>query len=135
MDANVFIYPVIYDEARIPEAKLAKNILLKIANGGIEACSSALTWDEIVYVVRKFVEAESSKKAGKSFMAFPHLKILNIDENTLRQAQEFVEKYNLKPRDAIHAACAVENGVKEIISNHSAFDAIKELKRVKLEDV
>ncbi|HEY3128917.1 MAG TPA: PIN domain-containing protein [Acidobacteriota bacterium] len=40
-----------------------------------------------------------------------------------------VSLHHLKPRDAIHAASALSRGIREIVSEDSDFDAIKELQR------
>lgn len=66
---------------------------------------------------------------------FPNLRILGVDEEIVKYAQNLIEKYNLKPRDAIHAASAIKNGAKEIITNDNDFDIVNELERVGLEDV
>jgi hypothetical protein len=132
VDSNVFIYPIIYDETKVPEVSRAKGILIEIAEGRLKACSSVLTWDEIVYVVRKISNAESSIKAGRNFMAFPNLEILNVNQEILRRAQEVMERYNLLPRDALHVASAIENKASEIISSDSVFDRIEEVKWIKL---
>ncbi len=39
--------------------------------------------------------------------------------------------YNIRPRDAIHAACALENNTNIICSFDDDFDKIKEIKRIK----
>jgi len=135
IDANVFIYPIIYDENIIIEAHVSKSILSKIVKGEIRACTSYLTWDEIVYVVSKVSGRDDGKRAGSTFLFFPNLKILDVDEEVVRCAQELVEKYDLKPRDAIHAASAIHNGIKEIITNDNDFDVVGELKRVQLNEV
>jgi predicted nucleic acid-binding protein len=41
-----------------------------------------------------------------------------------------MERYGLKPRDAIHAATAMENRITVIVSYDKDFDRIRELKRV-----
>jgi predicted nucleic acid-binding protein len=74
-------------------------------------------------------------KDGKFFLEFPNLKILKIDSEVIKEAQKLVETYKLKPRDAIHAACAIKNNIKEIISDDPDFGKVKEIKRIKLEDV
>lgn len=51
-DANVFILPQIYDLSRESVAK-AKGYLTSLTEGEIEGCTSTLTWDEIMYIVRK----------------------------------------------------------------------------------
>jgi predicted nucleic acid-binding protein len=135
IDANVFIYPIIYDENIITEANVSKSILYKIVNGKIRACTSYLTWDEIVYVISKVSGRDNGKRAGSDFLLFPNLRILSVDEEIVKYAQNLIEKYNLKPRDAIHAASAIKNGAKEIITNDNDFDIVNELERVGLEDV
>jgi predicted nucleic acid-binding protein len=135
VDANVFIYPVIYDENRIVEANVSKSILLKIVNGEIKACTSYLTWDEIVYVISRVSGQDNGKQAGSNFLLFPNLRILGVDEEIIKYAQGLIEKYDLNPRDAIHAASAIQNGVSEIITNDNDFDAVNELKRLRLEEV
>ncbi len=135
IDANVFIYPAIYDEDEVKEAKHAKNVLLKIAKGDMKACSASLTWDEIVWVVRKISDSICAKEEGEKFLTFPNLKIVNVDRKVVGRAQELVEQYDLKPRDAIHVACAIENGIREIVSTDNDFDRVKEIRRIKPDEI
>ncbi|MBS7646602.1 hypothetical protein KEJ24_02015 [Candidatus Bathyarchaeota archaeon] len=51
---------------------------MKIAQGSVEACTATVTWDEIVWVVRKIFGFELSVEEGKKFLAFPNLKLLGV---------------------------------------------------------
>ena len=134
IDSNVFIYPVIADEKTERKASLAKNLLLKIARGDVEAATSPLTWDELVWSVGRFLGLEIATNEGERFLSFPNLKLLNIDGRVVREAQRLVREYRLKPRDAIHSACAIKNGIREIISDDPDFDHLKEVRRIRLEE-
>jgi len=128
-DANVFILPQIYDES-INEVKKAKEYLIKLASGEIEGCTSTLTWNEIVYAIRKHAGKNESQIAGRKFLSFPNLKIISIDFEILLKAQEIVENFNVMPRDAIHASCALKFCNGKMISNDSDFDKITEIRRI-----
>ena len=134
IDSNIFIYPVIADENTEEKSHLSKNILIKIAEGKLDARTSVLTWDELVWSVKKFIGQEIAKEEGKKFLEFPNLRILNIDENIINEAQKILEEYDLKPRDSIHAACAIKNNIKEIVSDDPDFDKISEIRRIRLEE-
>lgn len=133
IDSNVFIYPVVADEKTEDKALLAKNILIKIADKSIDAATASLTWDEIVWSIRKILGTEIAIKEGSRFLEFPNLKILDVNEKVIDRAQRLIEKNKLKPRDAIHIACCIENGIDKIISDDPDFDDIKEVKRIALE--
>lgn len=130
VDSNVFLYPIVYDSEVIVEAKKSKDFLLKIAEGSVEACTATITWDEIAWVVRKVFGFEFSAEMGKKFLAFPNLKLLGVKKSTIFKAQELMEKYLMKPRDAIHVAVALENDVTEVVSYDVDFDKIVGFKRV-----
>jgi uncharacterized protein len=132
VDSNVFIYPVVADEKTEAKSASAKKILLQIATGRLEAATCYLTWDEAVRVLKKFLGRDLAVAEGKRFLEFPGLKFLRVDGPVVSRAQELVARYEIKPRDAIHAACALENGIREIISDDPDFDDVKELKRVAL---
>ena len=132
VDSNVFIYPVVADEKTETKSASAKRILLQIAMGRLEAATCYLTWDETVWVLKKFLGRDLALAEGKRFLEFPNLKFLRVDGPIVSRAQDLITKYEIKPRDAIHAACAVENGIREIISDDPDFDDVKELKRVAL---
>lgn len=133
LDSNVFIYPVVADEKTEVKSKLSKDILIKVESGELEAATSFLTWDELVWSVKRIIDSETAKQEGKKFLDFSNLKMLNIDSGVINEAQKLLEKYNLKPRDSIHAACAIKNNIGEIITDDSDFDKVKELKRISLE--
>ena len=129
IDSNVFLYPVLYDSEAIVEARKSKEFLLKIAQGGVEACTATVTWDEVVWVIRKIFAFDPSMEVGKKLLSFPNLRLLGVKNGTIYTAQELMEKYKIKPRDAIHAATALENKVTEIVSYDKDFDEINGINR------
>lgn len=130
VDSNIFLYPIIYEVDAVEEARGAKGLLLKIATGDVEAYTSILTWDEVVWVVRKLFGLELSIEQGKCLLAFPNLRFLAVKKSVVLRAQEILEKYGVKPRGAIHAATAMENNITTIVSYDKDFDVIREVRRI-----
>lgn len=58
------------------------------------------------------------------------MKLVGVKKSTVLRAQEIMEKYQVKPRDAIHAATALENNVVEIVSYDKDFEKVEGLKRI-----
>jgi len=127
LDANVFIYAAVSSDER---AAAAKKILAKAASGELAAATSCLTWDEVVWAIGKVAAKDEAAEEGRNILTFPGIRLLNVDSNIVARAQKMVEAYGLDPRDAIHAACALENGISELISDDAHFDKVKELKRI-----
>ena len=126
LDSNVFLYPLIYPETD-KKAKAAKALLLEVASGK-GGFTSSLTWDEVCWICKKHFGRDKSLQEGKKLLEFPSLFILQADEAIITEAQKIAEKYNLDPRDAIHAATALKNGASEFITADKDFLAVKELK-------
>lgn len=132
LDANIFIYAATNNGK---EGDLCRDVLRKIAFKKIIGQTSFLTWDEIVYSIRKIKDRQIAAKEGENFLKFPNLILLKIDEKIMGKAQELINMYNLKPRDAIHAASVILNGINNILSDDSDFDKVKEIKRIPLNDI
>ena len=130
LDTNVFISALSPEEIN----KEAHAILVKIANGKVNAATSCLTWDELVWGLRKFFSKDIITKTGRNFLALPNLILLNVDSNVVSMAQTIVEKYTIAPRAALHAAAAIRNGAEFIISDDRDFDKIKEIKRLGIKE-
>ncbi len=108
IDANVFIYPVLYSEEEDPKSKKALDILRRVAKGEMSASTSKITWDEIVWVVRKTMGKSEAINQGQKLLGFQNLKFISVDENILSQAQALINKYNLRPHNSIHVASAIQ---------------------------
>ena len=130
IDSNIFLYPAIYKLETVEEARESKEFLLKISEGSVEACTATITWDEVVWVIRKIFGLKPSIELGRMFLEFPNLKFLNVKRSVVLRAQSLMEKYKIKPRDAIHAATALENGIETIVSYDRDFDKLEEIKRL-----
>lgn len=130
VDSNVFISSFMSEDKK---AQQCKTILAKISNNEITAFTSVLTWDEIVWSARKHLSIRDSLDEGKKFLEFPYLKVLDANEIIIKTSQDLMERYNLKPRDSIHAATMLINGIKQIISDDPDFDGIKKIKRIPTE--
>ncbi|HLC86770.1 MAG TPA: type II toxin-antitoxin system VapC family toxin [Candidatus Nanoarchaeia archaeon] len=128
LDANIFLYPILYSDKK---ANFCRDILLEVVKGKVAAATSILTWDEIVFTLKKLLGKEIAVNEGRKFLQMPNLSFIKVDEQIILNAQKLIEIYNLNPRDAIHAASALMNNCKEFVSDDSDFDKIKELRRVK----
>lgn len=130
LDASTFIIALASEnDLRIAKAR---ELLAKVGDGQEDAMTASLTWDEVLWVVKKKKGKDVAKRAGKLFLQIPNLKIVNVTHETLAFALELFDKYDLGPRDSIHAACAIMNNAHIIVSEDSDFDRVKELKRQKL---
>ncbi len=132
VDSNIFLYPVLYNATSDPYAKAAIQKFGEIAAGRLTASTSWLTWDEVVWIVRRTVGPTEAAQQGRAFLDLPNIQLLDTDREVISKAQDLIDSYEVKPRDAIHAAAAIINGAEEILSEDTDFDAIHELKRVSL---
>jgi len=124
-DSNVFIYAILY---RDEKAERARKLVKAIRLGKMDIATSYLTFDEVFWIVKRELGVDEALKAGKAFLQMPNLRFVDVDARITKKAYELIDTYRLAPRDAIHAASALEVG-KEIISNDKDFDRIKELRR------
>ncbi|MHA1674094.1 MAG: hypothetical protein ACTSYI_10760, partial [Promethearchaeota archaeon] len=74
IDSNVFLNPILYDSDLNPEAQLAKEFLQRVIQKEFKAITATLTWDEIVWVIRKSYDRDMANEKGKEFLIFPSLK-------------------------------------------------------------
>lgn len=132
LDSNVFIYSVTHDPQRNEKAKDAIRILREVEEGETKGVTSLLTWDELVWVVWKLEGHEAGTRAAARFLRLQNLTLLTVGFATVLRAQELAERYQLKPRDAIHISTALIAGEREIVSDDAELDTVKEIRRIAL---
>jgi len=128
-DAGLFLLPLLYEE-RLPRVAAAARFLEFIARGTRRVSTATLTWDEVVYTVRRFLGPEDSIAKGQELLAFPNLQWLRVDLAVLRRAADLYRTLPMRPRDAIHAGAALEAGESEILSEDRVFDRVPGVDRV-----
>ncbi len=131
LDANVFISANL-DLGK--EGEDARSLLRRVQSGRVRAASSALTFDEIVWIVKKNRTAEASVLAGEAFLNMPGLELIAVDGDLLAEALSVMRRYHLDPRDSIHAASAMNGGADAIVSADRHFDKVKEVGRKEVAD-
>jgi hypothetical protein len=129
LDSNIFIYPVLYSPETQEKSRKARELLLKVEKGELKAYTSTLTWDEVVYVIAKTLGREEGTSQGRKLLGFPNLAFIDVDKRTLSTAQTLLDKYNLRPRDSLHIASALNKNIKTIISDDEDFDKVTEITR------
>jgi uncharacterized protein len=125
LDANVFIYAAINTEEI---GKKARILLQKIQQGDQQAATSALTFDEVFWSIKKR-KPELAQETSYALLNFPNLEIIPADRKLALSALRLINEYSLAPRDALHAATAIASKANCIVSTDSHFDKIKELTR------
>ena len=128
LDANIFIYAAINTEEL---GEKTRSLLEKIQQGEEKAETSALTFDDVYWAIKKH-NLELAFAASEAMLNFPNLEIVSADREIMRCALQIIKKYHLAPRDAIHASTAIAEKADFIVSTDAHFDKVKEIKRKKL---
>jgi uncharacterized protein len=127
VDSNIFISPLIYELSS--QAINSKRILSAVEKGQVTAYTSTLTWDELVWVVRRVLGRPDSIQAGEKLANYPNLRYVPASEEVIRSAQRLLSQYDVAPRDAIHAASAINKSVDALVSDDSDLDVVSEINR------
>jgi predicted nucleic acid-binding protein len=125
LDANIFIFAQISSEKEGVSARL---ILKAMEEGKFKAITNILAVDEVVWKIKKEIDYSSAIKVGRAMFELPNLEIVEVTSKTLKEAFNFMEKYELMPRDSIHVSSMLENNVSTIITEDPDFKKVKEIK-------
>ena len=132
LDANIFILAA---GSRSEIGEKARKFLKNIQVGKEKAFTSALTFDEVVWKVSQIRGFDDALAAGNNLVGMPNLTFLDVNINIISKSLDLMRLYKLYPRDAIHAASALNNNIYEIISEDKDFDDIKRLKRKSIKEL
>ena len=125
LDANIFIFAALNTEEY---GSKAVSLLKKIQQGEEQAITSALTFDETFWEVKRNRGLEKALEAGEAMLNFPNLEIMPADREVVLSALQIIRECNLAPRDAIHAATAIAGKADCIVSTDRHFERVKGLK-------
>jgi uncharacterized protein len=120
LDSNIFVYSAL---DRKSTGQKARTILNNVQLGRIEAGTSVITFDELVWAVRQVKGDDESVLAGEIFLNTPHLQILELGHGTLLASLVLLRTHHLRPRDSIHVATALSASAEFIVSDDRDLDA------------
>jgi len=125
LDANIFIFAALNTEEI---GNKAVSLLEEIQRGDEQAVTSALTFDEVFWEVKKNRGMEKAIETAEAMLNFPNLEIVAADKTVVYSAIEVIKKYHLAPRDALHVATAIGEKVDYVVTADVHFGRVKELK-------
>ncbi len=127
LDANFFILANFDLTEKGGNARKLQESIIQ----GRKAVTSALVLDEVIWVLIKNKKHSLLRETIQDIYSLPNTDIIEVNSMIPFSALDFIEKYNLKPRDAFHVAIMKEREIKEIASDDSDFDRVSEIKRIK----
>ncbi len=137
IDTSIFMYARGKDH---PLKAPCANIIFAIAkegaigNYGTPAINTEV-FQEILYRYVMIEKGDIGLSICRDIEAL-EVDVLPVTKEDMNRVFELFERYKSKglpPRDLIHAAVMISNGISNIISADKHFDAIKEIKRVRPE--
>ena len=129
LDANFFIFAVMDITEK---GECARRLQREIIAGKKQAVTSVAVLDEVMWVLLKNQRKHLIRRVIEDIYAFPHLDIKPIAVSTPLRVVDIMERYGLKPRDALHVAVMEEFYLNTIVSDDADFDKVRGIKRIGL---
>ncbi len=137
IDTSVFVYARGKDH---PLKAPCSNIILAVARDGALGnyglpVVDAEVLQEILYRYVMLDKGDTGLSICRDIEAL-EVDVLPVTKDDMNRTFELFERYKSKklpPRDLIHAAVMINNGISQIISADKHFDSIREIKRVRPE--
>lgn len=127
LDTNVFLYAAGADH---PLRDASQQVLRRVAEGALQATINTEILQEIVFVLnRRGLRALGLDLARSAALLFPDL--LPVTRYDMLTACDLIERHpQLRPRDAVHAATMINNGIESILTADSHFNDLSGIKAV-----
>lgn len=129
IDTNVFMYAA----GRKHEYKAPSlNVLVKVRDGEISGVIDTEVIQEILYRYHYLGLPDAALEVSWDALELP-IDVIGVTKKDTESALYLYGKYRdqgIAPRDALHAAIMMNNGIREIISADVHFDVIAEVTRV-----
>lgn len=127
LDATVFVYAALFQG---PKSARAVDLLRSAAASDDDFATCALTVDEVVHKLTKYLDRPAALAYGEKILTLPSLRLVPVGAEEARSALALMRKHpHLRPRDAIHAAAAYAVGAQAIVTDDADFDRLPEVKR------
>ena len=127
IDANIIMYTV---GKKHKYKKPCSFLIRRIAEENIVAASDTEVLQEIMYRYRLTSSFERARETYNDFNSLVSL-MFPVTTDDVDLALELLERHqNIQPRDAIHAAVMLNNGLTRIYSTDVHFDEIKGIERI-----
>ncbi|OGO27438.1 MAG: hypothetical protein A2136_02915 [Chloroflexi bacterium RBG_16_54_11] len=132
LDTTVFIYHFESNPAYLP---LTHALFTLIESGRLRAVTSTSTLLEIIVRPLSMGREDIARKYEALLVNFPHLDILDLDRDVMRQAARLRAQYHLRPPDALQVSACLLGGATAFATNDRHLERIKDqLDIVILED-
>jgi predicted nucleic acid-binding protein len=129
LDTNVFLYAV---GAQHPLKAPSQQVLSLVGDGALEAASNTEVIQEILYVLSRRGQRETALKLARHVIELLD-PLLPVTQADISVTCDLMDRYPaLPPRDAIHAATMLNNGISDIITSDGHFDAVRGIRRLPL---
>ena len=128
LDANFFI---LSNFDTTTKGENARKLLQGVVEGK-EAVTSVLALDEVMWVILRNRKETELRTVIEEIYSVKNLAVKEVPPSAPLTALDFIERYNLKPRDAFHAAVMKHFGITKIVSDDADFDRIRGIGRIKL---
>ncbi len=129
IDTNVFMYAA-GKKHEYKEPSLS--VLTKVRDGETRGVVDAEVIQEIIYRYHYLGLQDAAMEVSWDALELP-IDVLGVTKKDTESALYLYGKYRdqrIEPRDALHAAVMMNNGLREIISADVHFDVIEEVTRV-----
>jgi predicted nucleic acid-binding protein len=127
IDANVLVY-ALHPQAHPKQAAARRKLDAACEKEAAVTC--ALVVDELVWALRRSLDASAGLAAGRLALVMPGLAFAPVRRRDVARALDLAEAYDLAPRDAIHAAVALEAGCGAILTDDDDLAGIQGLRRI-----
>jgi hypothetical protein len=134
LDTNIFMYaagkPHTYKEPCV-------TVLSVVATGNISAAVDTEVFQEIMYRYHHINLADKGADLAWSIVDIG-LEVLPVTKKDIEISLYFYKEYikkGISPRDIIHVATMLNNGIEKIISVDKHFDVIEEVDRIDPSDL
>ncbi|MGH3998775.1 MAG: type II toxin-antitoxin system VapC family toxin [Pseudonocardiaceae bacterium] len=126
IDTSVVMYAA---GAEHPQRASCQLVLRRVADGDIDAVTSTEVVQEILYRFARGRRDTGQRMARGVLDLFGDL--IPVDRESIAGAVSFYATYpQLSAREVLHVATCVANGITEIVSVGTGFDAVAELRRI-----